>query len=126
MSDINGHSKQPLGAIDNFPITIDGIVIPAEVDVTEARTYNLIVGMDWLNKINAKIDLKKNIMIFDWNGKEGKVIIKFIHEQRNINIEESEESDSETSSSESSDDEFEIEDQDLGNRNFLCWMSDKP
>jgi len=46
MSDINGVSTKPLGAIDDLPITVDGVVIPAEVDVTEARTYSVIVGMD--------------------------------------------------------------------------------
>ena len=65
MSDINGESKQPLGAIDNFPVTIAGIVIPADVDITEARTYSVVVGMDWLNKIKAKLDLHSRTMSFD-------------------------------------------------------------
>jgi len=55
----------PLGAIDNFPITVDKITIPADVDVTPAQTYSVIVGMDWLNKIKANLDLKKNIMTFE-------------------------------------------------------------
>ena len=46
MSDINDESKQPLGAIDNFSITIARIVIPADVDITEARTYSIIIEID--------------------------------------------------------------------------------
>ena len=58
MIDINGQSKQPLGAVDDLPITINGIIIPTQADVTEARTYAIVVGMDFLHKINANIDLK--------------------------------------------------------------------
>jgi hypothetical protein len=120
MSDINGESKQPLGAIDNFPITVAGIVIPADVDVTEARTYSVVIGMDWLNKIKAKLDLHSSNMTFEWQGKKGQVKIKYIYGQGYDSpaefSDESEDSDDESSDSE---EEFEIEEQQLENRNFL-------
>jgi hypothetical protein len=65
-------------------------------------------------------------MTFDWNGEDGRVLIKFIHGQRSNQLNDSDDEDSETSSSESTDDEFEIEDQDLEDCNFLCWTSDRP
>ena len=34
MTDITGTVNHPLGAIDNFPITVDKLTIPADVDVT--------------------------------------------------------------------------------------------
>ena len=117
MSDINGESKQPLGAIDNFPITIAGIVILADVDVTEARTYSIVVGMDWLNKIKARLDLHTGTMTFDWNNQKGTIKIKFIHGQ---GYESSDES-SEDSDDESSSDEEEFEEQNLESRNFLMF-----
>ena len=118
MSDINGESKQPLGAIDNFPITIAGIVIPADVDITEARTYSIVVGMDWLNKIKAKLDLHTGTMTFEWNNQKGIVKIKFIYGQGYDSPDESsEDSDDESSSS----DEDEIEEQHLESRNFLMF-----
>ena len=111
MTDINGHSKQPLGAIDDLPIVIDGIVIPTEVDVTEARTYAVVVGMDFLNKINAKIDIKKSLLTFDWDGQRGNVSIKYIHGQRTnfTDEDDKEESEEEDDSEDSEDEESEFE-----------------
>jgi len=119
MSDINGESKQPLGAIDEFPITLAGIVIPADVDITEARTYSVVVGMDWLNKIKAKLDLHTGIMTFEWNDHKGTVKVKFIYGQ---GYDSPLESDDETE--ESSSDEEEFEEQNLESRNFLMFNPD--
>ena len=120
MSDINGESKQPLGAIDNFPVTIAGIVIPADVDITEARTYSVVVGMDWLNKIKAKLDLHSGTMSFDWNNQKGNTKIKFIYGQGYDSPDES----SDESDDESSTDEEEFEEQHLESRNFLMFNHD--
>jgi hypothetical protein len=117
MSDINGESKQPLGAIDNFPITLAGIVIPADVDITEARTYSVVVGMDWLNKIKAKLDLHTGTMAFEWNDQKGTVKVKFIYGQGYDSPPES----SDESDDESSSDEEEFEEQNLESRNFLMF-----
>ena len=119
MSDINGESKQPLGAIDEFPITLAGIVIPADVDITEARTYSVVVGMDWLNKIKAKLDLHTGIMTFEWNDQKGTVKVKFIYGQ---GYDSPPESDDETE--ESSSDEEEFEEQNLESYNFLIFNPD--
>ena len=124
MSDINGASRQPLGAIDNFPITVNGITIPADIDITDARTYQIVVGMDWLNKIQAKIDLKTKTMNFEWNGQKGIAKVKFIFSQGYDTPEdtsdESDDSDDESSDNE----ELEIEEQKLAQQTFLMFQDD--
>ena len=124
MSDINGASRQPLGAIDNFPITVNGITIPADIDITDARTYQIVVGMDWLNKIQAKIDLKTKTMNFEWNGQKGLVKVKFIfgqgYDTPEDTSDESDDSDDESSDNE----ELEVEEQNLAQQSFLMWQDD--
>src|SRR4051812_5053260 len=56
MTNINGIKTTPLGAIDNFPITVGTITTPIKVDVTDAKTYSVIVGNDWLIHMRATID----------------------------------------------------------------------
>ena len=122
MSDINGVSKQPLGAIDDLLLNIDGIVIPTEVDITEAKTYSVIVGMDFLNKIKANIDIRKGLLTFEFNDRKEKVPIKFIHGDRGNPI--FEESSSEEDESEEEDSEKEYEEQHLEKKTFLMWQHD--
>ena len=111
MTDITGTVNHPLGAIDNFPITVDKLIIPADVDITPAQTYSVIVGMDWLNKIKANLDLKKNIMTFEWNGQKGQANIKFIYGQGYDSPDTDGSDDSDVSDVSSTDDELEIEEQ---------------
>ena len=111
MTDITGTVNHPLGAIDNFPITVDKLTIPADVDVTPAQTYSVIVGMDWLNKIKANLDLKKNIMTFEWNGQKGQANIKFIYGQGYDSPDTDGSDDSSTSDEDSTDDKLEVEEQ---------------
>jgi hypothetical protein len=55
MTNINGEKRVPLGAIDNFPVTVGTITAPIKVDVTEATSYSVIVGNDWLQQVKADI-----------------------------------------------------------------------
>ncbi|KAG9295170.1 hypothetical protein G9A89_006151 [Geosiphon pyriformis] len=48
--------KTPVGKIDNFPFTLDGITIPVKVLVIDALQYQALVGNYWLQKANAKLD----------------------------------------------------------------------
>jgi hypothetical protein len=56
MTNINGIKTIPLGAIDNFPITVGKVTSPIKVDVTDATTYSVIAGNDWLMQVKATID----------------------------------------------------------------------
>ncbi|KAG9307401.1 hypothetical protein G9A89_017230 [Geosiphon pyriformis] len=52
----DGMKKTPVGEIDNFPFTIDGITIPVKVLVMDAPQYQALIRNDWLLKANANLD----------------------------------------------------------------------
>ncbi|KAG9285635.1 hypothetical protein G9A89_009275 [Geosiphon pyriformis] len=52
----DGIKKTPVGEIDNFPFTIDGITIPVKVLVMDAPQYQALVGNNWLLKANANLE----------------------------------------------------------------------
>ncbi|KAG9305621.1 hypothetical protein G9A89_001682 [Geosiphon pyriformis] len=54
----NDIKKTPVGEIDNFLFTFDGIIIPVKVLVMDMPQYQALVGNDWLQKANAKLDWK--------------------------------------------------------------------
>src|SRR4051794_2970819 len=79
MINVNGERKRPLGEVLNFPITIQGITIPADiVVVTDALTYSAIVGNDWLSKVEATIDYKTATMMIKWREKEIEVPVEYL------------------------------------------------
>ena len=59
MIGINGDKKQALGEISNLPITIQNQVLPANVVVSEATGYDLLVGNDWLTKYQANLSWER-------------------------------------------------------------------
>src|SRR5579884_4366382 len=96
-------------------------MISTKVDITEAKMYSIIVGIDFLNKIKANIDIRKGLMTFEYNDQKGKVPIKFIHGDRGEPIFDetiSEEDESEEDS------ESEFEKQYLEKKTFLMWQHD--
>ncbi|KAG9285425.1 hypothetical protein G9A89_010900 [Geosiphon pyriformis] len=50
--------KTPVGEIDNFLFTIDGITISVKVLVMNTSQYQALVRNDWLLKANANLDWK--------------------------------------------------------------------
>ncbi|KAG9294550.1 hypothetical protein G9A89_008661 [Geosiphon pyriformis] len=48
--------KTPIGEIDNFLFTLNGITIPVKVLVMNAPQYQALVKNDWLQKANVKLD----------------------------------------------------------------------
>ncbi|KAG9302227.1 hypothetical protein G9A89_020661 [Geosiphon pyriformis] len=52
----DGMKKTPVGKIDDFPFSIDGITIPVKVLVMDAPQYQALVGNDWLLKANANLN----------------------------------------------------------------------
>ncbi|KAG9296227.1 hypothetical protein G9A89_014819 [Geosiphon pyriformis] len=49
----NGATKTLIGKIDDFPIEVNGIIIPIKVLVMEATQYQVLVSNNWLTKTNA-------------------------------------------------------------------------
>ncbi|KAG9302883.1 hypothetical protein G9A89_022299 [Geosiphon pyriformis] len=77
----NGMKKTPVGEIDNFPFTLDGITIPVKVLIMDAPQYKALVGNDWLQKANAKLDCTFNkhsekALAFEFEPEEEKPIIE--------------------------------------------------
>jgi len=68
-SDINGGKKRSLGIINNIPLQLSDIIIPINVEVNDAQGYAVIAGVDWLNKVQGIIDLKKGQFKFTWDNK---------------------------------------------------------
>src|SRR6266480_3198424 len=70
--------KRPLGEVLNFPITIQGVTIPADiVVVTDAQSYSVIVGNDWLSKVKALIDYQNSVMMITWQGQDFEIPVEY-------------------------------------------------
>ncbi|KAG9288338.1 hypothetical protein G9A89_021369 [Geosiphon pyriformis] len=54
--------------IDDFPIEINGIIVPIKVLVMNATQYQALVGNDWLSKTNAMLNWTTQELIFSQNG----------------------------------------------------------
>ncbi|KAG9286678.1 hypothetical protein G9A89_012228 [Geosiphon pyriformis] len=64
----DGMKKTPVEKIDNFPFTIDGIIIPVKVLVMDAPQYQALVGNDWLLKTNANLDWETQELKISYQG----------------------------------------------------------
>ncbi|CAB4400347.1 unnamed protein product [Rhizophagus irregularis] len=62
---VNGKRKILIGEVLNFPITVQGNEVPINMVITEAETYSVIVGNDWLRKVKANIDYKTSTIIIN-------------------------------------------------------------
>ncbi|KAG9303128.1 hypothetical protein G9A89_005086 [Geosiphon pyriformis] len=58
----------PVGEIDNFPLTLDGITIPVKVLVMDAPQYQALVGNDWLQKANANLNWETQELTISYQG----------------------------------------------------------
>ncbi|KAG9290014.1 hypothetical protein G9A89_010320 [Geosiphon pyriformis] len=52
----DGMKKTPVGEIDNFLFTLDGITIPVKVLVMDTPQYQALIRNDWLQKANANLN----------------------------------------------------------------------
>ena len=61
--DINGKETRPLGIVKNVLVTLDGKK-PIQIDmaVMRATNYNVILGNNWLRKIEATINFKDKVL----------------------------------------------------------------
>ncbi|KAG9292959.1 hypothetical protein G9A89_016321 [Geosiphon pyriformis] len=51
--------KTPVGEIDNFLFTLDGIIIPVKVLVMDVSQYQAFVRNNWLQKANANLNWER-------------------------------------------------------------------
>ncbi|KAG9290837.1 hypothetical protein G9A89_010986 [Geosiphon pyriformis] len=64
----DGMKKTPVGEIDNFLFTLDGITIPVKVLVMNAPQYQALVGNDWLQKANTNLNWETQELIISYQG----------------------------------------------------------
>jgi hypothetical protein len=84
-----------MGEVLNFPIAVQGIEVPIDVVVTEAETYSVIVGNDWLRKVKANTDYETSTMTISWKGKEARVPVEYQSVSDAKQVEEDEEEEEE-------------------------------
>src|SRR5207253_3186589 len=77
MINIHGESKRAIGKIFNFPFSISDVEILIDVIVTDANSYYIIIGNDWLSKVNTTIDWNSSEMSIFWDNKEIIVLVEF-------------------------------------------------
>ncbi|KAG9290601.1 hypothetical protein G9A89_011564 [Geosiphon pyriformis] len=70
---VDGMKKTPVGEIDNFLFTLDGITIPVKVLVIDAPQYQALVRNDWLQKANAKLDWETQELQFSYQEQHARV-----------------------------------------------------
>ncbi|KAG9284731.1 hypothetical protein G9A89_003034 [Geosiphon pyriformis] len=65
--------KTPVGEINNFPFTIDGITIPVKVLVMNALQYQAFIKNDWLFKTNTNLDWEIQKLKISYQGQYTRV-----------------------------------------------------
>ncbi|KAG9295900.1 hypothetical protein G9A89_006639 [Geosiphon pyriformis] len=69
----DGMKKTPVGEIDNFLFTLNGITIPVKVLVMNAPQYQALVGNDWLQKANANLNWETQELTISYQGQNAQV-----------------------------------------------------
>ncbi|KAG9287492.1 hypothetical protein G9A89_023864 [Geosiphon pyriformis] len=70
----NSMKKTLIEEIDNFLFTLDGITIPVKVLIMDVPQYQALVGNDWLQKANAKLDWKTQELQLSYQGQHARVL----------------------------------------------------
>jgi hypothetical protein len=66
----DGHKSVPLGELDDILLTIGPVTIPFNAVVTAATTYQVILGNEWIDKVQANIDFKTKKLKMIWKGRK--------------------------------------------------------
>jgi len=64
----DGQEAAVLGEITEVTVTLGTAKIPINLTITESCSFNVILGNDFLEKIEAEISLVKMCMKFNWHG----------------------------------------------------------
>ncbi|KAG9298371.1 hypothetical protein G9A89_005231 [Geosiphon pyriformis] len=63
----------PVGEIDNFLFTLDGITIPVKVLVMDTPQYQALIRNDWLQKANANLNWETQELTISYQGQHTRV-----------------------------------------------------
>ena len=65
----------PLGKAEDIPVKFGEAAIPINAIITNATSYELILGNEWLRKARAVVDLNAEKMKITWKGRSWKIPI---------------------------------------------------
>ena len=73
----DGSASTPLGLIQDISIQVGKacLNIPQAV-VTPATSYDLILGTDWMHRVGANVDIRRQLLVFTNHGQKHKVPIE--------------------------------------------------
>eukprot|EP00884_Botryococcus_braunii_P020948 jgi/Botrbrau1/7537/Bobra.0019s0025.1 len=60
----DGKMSTPWGIIRKLPVAVEGLVIPIDVFVSGATSYDVLLGTDWLTQAHAEISFAKQEISF--------------------------------------------------------------
>ncbi|KAG9301426.1 hypothetical protein G9A89_018098 [Geosiphon pyriformis] len=69
----DGMKKTPVGEINNFLFTLDGITIPVKVLIMDAPQYQALIRNDWLQKANANLNWETQELTISYQGQHARV-----------------------------------------------------
>ncbi|KAG9299069.1 hypothetical protein G9A89_020382 [Geosiphon pyriformis] len=69
----DGMKKTPVGEIDNFLFTLDGITIPVKVLVINVPQYQALIGNDWLQKANANLNWETQELTISYQRQHARI-----------------------------------------------------
>ncbi|KAG9289368.1 hypothetical protein G9A89_007929 [Geosiphon pyriformis] len=69
----DGMKKTPVGEINNFLFTLNGITISVKVLVIDASQYQALIGNDWLQKANANLNWETQELTISYQGQHTQV-----------------------------------------------------
>ena len=73
----DGSASTPLGLVRDIPIQVGKacLNVPQAI-VTPATSYDLILGTDWMHRVGANVDIRKQLLVFTIHGQKHKVPIE--------------------------------------------------
>jgi len=71
--DVTGKRTAPLGMVRQVPIQMRNIKVHIDMIVTNSAEYNVLLGNEWLKKVNANIDYGRNIVTIKYEGQQQEI-----------------------------------------------------
>ncbi|EXX64785.1 gag-pol fusion protein [Rhizophagus irregularis DAOM 197198w] len=68
-----GQKSLPLGMVQQVPVQMRDIKVYVNMIVTNSAEYNVLLGNEWLKKVNANIDYGQNTITIKYEGIQQKI-----------------------------------------------------
>ena len=73
--DVTGKKTAPLGIVKQVPVQMRDIEVTVDMIVTTSLEYNILLGNEWLQKVNAIISYGKSTITIQHNGQQQEIPI---------------------------------------------------